>query len=312
MTVHDPLQHSPRLLIEATLRPVQGARFQPTGFPDLGPAVFEAPDGTRLLVESVQSMANRMEAVCWDKAENELIAPLRGLSYVRVERDGAYLTSSIEEAHRLSSPYILDNEQFFEVFKEATLGADTGPVAYRRVAEAMLRYDVCSLIHGVFLAEKKLAGGRMRIQRALSGFIEARGVRVAASGGVKMDHVNPQGAAKDRLGHIPFQRDEHTAEEITAYFNIDLAQIRGYGLGAEVEDLLVHLAMYKIRAFLDSGLRLRTACDLELDGEPRVTRPEGFSLPGLGVLREVMPRLIAACASQFAGQGGITRVRHGA
>jgi len=46
----DPNQH--RLLIEVELRPVQGARFQPTGFPDLGAAVFDAPDGRRLLVES--------------------------------------------------------------------------------------------------------------------------------------------------------------------------------------------------------------------------------------------------------------------
>jgi len=30
------LQKSPRLLMEAQLRPLQGDRFQPTGFPELG------------------------------------------------------------------------------------------------------------------------------------------------------------------------------------------------------------------------------------------------------------------------------------
>ena len=40
-----PLANESRLLIEARLRPVQGARFQPTGFPNLGHAVYESPNG---------------------------------------------------------------------------------------------------------------------------------------------------------------------------------------------------------------------------------------------------------------------------
>ena len=56
------LKGAKRLLIEAQLRPIQGERFQPTGFADLGAATYQLPDGTRmLLVESAQSMANRME-----------------------------------------------------------------------------------------------------------------------------------------------------------------------------------------------------------------------------------------------------------
>ena len=56
-----PLASEPRLLLEATLRPLQGSRFQPTGFPNLGHAAYESPDGTgqTVLVESAQSMANR-------------------------------------------------------------------------------------------------------------------------------------------------------------------------------------------------------------------------------------------------------------
>ena len=53
-----------RVLLEAELTPMQGQRFQPTGFADLGAATYTLPNGTRmLLVESAQSMANRMEAV---------------------------------------------------------------------------------------------------------------------------------------------------------------------------------------------------------------------------------------------------------
>ena len=64
----DALATAPRLLMEAHLQPLQGTRFQPTGFPNLGAATYDGPSGERmLLVESAQSMANRLETVCWDK-----------------------------------------------------------------------------------------------------------------------------------------------------------------------------------------------------------------------------------------------------
>ena len=106
-----PLQEEPRLLIEATLKPVQGSRFQPTGFPNLGHAVYESPDGQDriVLVESAQSMANRLEAVCWDEVADDWTPALRGLPVVKVvDTQGKPLTNSLLEAHRLNSPYILE------------------------------------------------------------------------------------------------------------------------------------------------------------------------------------------------------------
>ncbi len=74
------LPNAPRLLIEAKLAPLQGVRFQPTGFPDLGAATYALHDGTEmLLVKSAQSMANRLEAVCWGEGAGELVEPLRAL-----------------------------------------------------------------------------------------------------------------------------------------------------------------------------------------------------------------------------------------
>ena len=75
----DALKDQPRLLLKAKLQPVQGSRFQPTGFPDLGAATFDAPNGDNgskkmLLVESAQSMANRLEAVCWDEVADDWVA----------------------------------------------------------------------------------------------------------------------------------------------------------------------------------------------------------------------------------------------
>src|SRR6266540_7488592 len=98
------LKTAPRLLLEARLRPLQGHRFQPTGFADLGPARYTLPDGTEmLLVESVQSVANRMELACWDQATDDLIGGLKGLPYVRVDCGDHGKTNTLNEFHRLNS-----------------------------------------------------------------------------------------------------------------------------------------------------------------------------------------------------------------
>ena len=106
------LASSPRLLLRAPLKPLQGTRFQPTGFPEIGAAQYDGPDGTpMLLVESAQSMANRMEAVCWDTISNDWVTPLRGLPVIRVlDESGNALTNSVLEAHRINSPYILEGK----------------------------------------------------------------------------------------------------------------------------------------------------------------------------------------------------------
>src|SRR5437867_13178143 len=110
--INSALANQPRLLIEAELQPIQGHRFQPTGFPDLGAATYNLPDGTpMLLVESAQSMANRLEAVCWDEAKGRVINELEGLPYVEASVDGAK-TNSLLEAHRLNSPYIVNSPEF--------------------------------------------------------------------------------------------------------------------------------------------------------------------------------------------------------
>lgn len=307
-----------RLLIEAELKPIQGSRFQPTGFPDLGAALFETPDGPCLLVESAQSMANRLESVCWDRVEHQLVSPLRGLSYVRVtDEAGSFRTSSVLEAHRINSPYILEGKEsvLMKQLAAELAGVEERGIDRREVAKILARYDVSALLHGVFLAKKELAGGRVRVERALSAFIEARDVKIAASGGVKNDHLNPSGKdragnsmGKDGFGNVPFQREEFTAGRITAFFSLDLAQLRAYGLGPAAEKLLVGVALYKIRALLDGGLRLRTACDLEVIGEPVVKRPTGFALPSLAALTEALPGLVQGAKGLFATADGITSV----
>lgn len=291
------LAKAPRLLFEIPLEPLQGKRFQPTGFPGLGAATFQTSAGQCLLVESAQSMANRLELTIWDAARNDVRPELAGLSHVQVKRKGAFLTDTVLESHRLNSPYLLEgtDKSLFNTLKADFGAMEQGPIDRKKLAETLLKYDIGSLLHGVFLAKKELAGGRLRVARALSAFIEAEGTRTAASGGVKNDHVNPSGDTKSGFGNVPFARDEFTAEKITLYVNLDLAQIRGYGLGEDVERLLILLALYKLRALLDGSLRLRTACDLAApEGEIVARRPLGFALPSADGLLGALETAIAA------------------
>lgn len=297
------LDNATKLLFAIDLQPLQGERFQPTGFPSLGAATYESKHGANLLVESAQSMANRLETVCWDESSDQPRKELTGLSYVRVERQGKYLTSSITEAHRLNSPYLLEgsDKTFFNQIKGELAVFDQGPIDRKQFARTLLKYDASTLLHGVFLAKKELAGGRLRIARALSAFIEAQGVRQAISGGVKNDHVNPSGSTKEGFGNVPFTREEFTADKINLFVNLDLAQIRGYGLGADVEKLLILLALFKLRVLLDGDLRLRTACNLEVkDASIVATKPQGFALPSAADLAEGLAVVIEKVKAQMS------------
>ncbi|MFY7925886.1 MAG: type I-G CRISPR-associated RAMP protein Csb1/Cas7g [Aquidulcibacter sp.] len=308
------LANCQRLLIQVGLQPIQGTRFQPTGFPNLGAATYTGPDGIdMLLVESAQSVANRLESACWDEAQDDWVAPLRGVPLVKVvDANNQKLTNSVLEAHRLNSAYI-ESSEWFENFKNE-LGYDEKakrPIEMRRkVYPAILKYDPNALLHGFFLES---IAGVIRSPRALSGFIEASDVRTASSGGVKNDRVDASGkseggGSKEGYGNVPYARDEYVSPSIVAYFNLDLALLRGFGLGAEAEAFLVAFAMLKVQRFLTFGLRLRTACDLAIKPDGiRVTSPNGYALPSLLALEAALPGLVKA-VSGFASPATTTIV----
>lgn len=294
------LADTKRLLLETELEPIQGTRFQPTGFPDLGPAEFERPDGTSmLLVESNQSMANRLEEVCWDEAEKQLVDPLQGLPYVHVElreEEEEEYTNSLLEAHRINSEYITGNEgddEFTEKLEEEIGWDDDRPVKWEKFHRVLLKYDVNSLVHGVMLEE---IGGRLRVPRMLSAFIEAENVNRAESGGVKFSRVNP--SAGEGEGNVPYPKTRYTADEIIAYFNVDLDGLRNLGLPGVATNLLTALSLYKVRRFLEGGIRLRSECDLQTVSGLTVTRPENADIPSTNELEDALPDLISTCRSE--------------
>ncbi len=108
------------------------------------------------------------------------------------------------------------------------------------------------------------------------------------------------GNAETGYGTLPFHRAEFTAEKITAYFNLDLALLRGYAPGEEATKLLIALALFKVKRFLSTGLRLRTACDLEVLGDLRTIRPDGFSVTKENELLEECKILMGKCKDLFA------------
>jgi len=301
----DKLKGKKRLLMEAELVPMQGDRFQPTGFPDLGGATYQLPDGTRmLLVESAQSMANHLEKTAIGP-DNELIDELKGISYIRAHLTGGTetTTNSLIEAHRLNSPYIITDETFQERFKEDAGYEANKPLNWQKIASALFKYDVNSLLHGTFLAN--VEDGRVKVSRSISAFIEAKNVREAVSGGVKFNLIDPSGKLhatnldKNVYGNVPYQRVEYTAETIKAYFNIDVGLLESYGLNSNAFELLVGLALYKILTFLEQGTRLRTACDLKLKGALMVSEPADFPVPDKVKILTHLREMIENCKPLF-------------
>lgn len=266
--------------------------FQPTGFPNLGPALYKGADGeSYLYVESVPSMANRMEQVCWnnDKEVSGKNAEIgdynddcHGIPYVRSEwtsNQNAVATASPLEAHRLASPYIWTSA-FANAFKEA-LGIDDGElIDWNWLAQLLLYVDPGCLLHGVWLSsndnDKKLLGGRIRITRALEGYILAKYPNPVVVGVTKVDRINASGGdagdAGGGYGNIISEKTYYTSPEITAHFCIHVNRLRQHGITDPQLSALVQWAVYKINEVLFSKKRgsiaeLRSDCCFEADRE---------------------------------------------
>lgn len=268
-----PLDSASRLLVEAELKVATGGggRFQPTGFPDLGPALYRGADGANwLLVESPQSMANRLELACWDEAAECFDEVCNGIPFIRsvVTVDGqTATTSTVQESHRLASPYILtgkikvkesDGEEekekeLWQVIKSDKNGGlglqDNRPFLLRNHAGLLLKLDPSSLLHGTWLStkvdgsgrnKKAICGGKVRFPRVLSAYIEASSPQQANYGGVKRERILDQAEsgstdAEAGFGSIPFPKADFTSPGVRGYFSLDIQLLRMLGLGEREE-----------------------------------------------------------------------------
>ena len=299
-----------RLVLDAHLRPIVGSSFQPTGFANLGPAEFTRPGGQpALLVESVQSMANRLEDIGIDAGTRMPVESLQPLPWIAVrDADGKLLTSSRLEPHRLASVYVRESQI------DGLAGVDwivarlglrpKAPLDMPEIYQSVFELDPFCLIHGVFFSDKKFSGNP-KSRRATTAVIEAHGVTPVVSGGLKRDDVqftaSEHAGAEEGYGFVPFSRTEYVADEIILSASLDLNQIRGYGLGTAATRLLELLATWELASLLERPLRLRTACDLELESVS-VRRPDGFAMPASSDLAAEIATTIAEVSFERAGE----------
>ncbi len=196
---------------------------------------------------------------------------------------------------------------FDEIRNRLGLAKDT-PLNRGHMARAVAGLDPFCLLHGVFFSQKDW-WGQPKFERAISAVIEAHHVQRMVSGGRKSDRVRHEvkedaHATQEGYGSVPFHRTEWTAKTIIASFVVDVELLRSYGLPESVTELLQTLALWEIRRFLASGLRLRTACDLEQVGGIR-SRHDSV-LPELDELTSRIAELIPQSREVFGGGAPLT------
>lgn len=255
-----------RLVLQATLAPVSGDRFQPAGFPEIGHVIYKAPraSGTTeevCIVDSAASMANHLEAVCHaSPLALELHEDLQGLPYVRCvtgdreeeERPTRLVVTSLSEGHRLASSYFLEGyvTQADGCVNWAVVQDKDGKgqrrIQNERFGSRLTRdfglRDLGKKTHPlptewwevfktVFrLDPNSLVHGVMFPSLGIK-IPRALTVQHEATGAAR---VGSSGVKFDKLGKTTsgqpiFAVDEETAREIRATFILDLALVRSFG-----------------------------------------------------------------------------------
>jgi CRISPR-associated protein Csb1 len=222
-----------------------------------------------------------------------------------LDSDKRPLTASTLEAHRLASPYIWETQPdenlekpLPEYLKDLFELRENRLVPWKKVAEGLLKVDPACLLHGIWFNDASFAGGKVRITRALSGYVEARSPAPANFGFQKRDPVSDRTdkeagqSAAEGYGSVIGPKQQFTSPEIKAYFQLDLERLRSYGLTPEQVRALAAWAIYKIRRVLtasrDGVADLRTECKFEVVNiaVKRVDKDTGekndFVIPELG------------------------------
>lgn len=299
---------SSRTIIKVNLAPAVYGSFQPTGFPDIKASRFVIPGSNQenLLVESPQSIANRLEATVWSAAKQDVKSIFTGLPYVRLvdKATGSYIASSLSLPHRLASAYISKSK---DPFSKQLLN-DLNSMG---VAAATFKYCPNSLLHGCFYSH--VEEGKHKALRLMGGRIDAFDIVPVVTGGAVKDPISASGkdfdltaiidgksesgddrASKAGAGNIIHYAEEFVAKRIEAAFFIDDELITVLPLEECAKSLLKAIACWKIYAFLQSDLRLRSNCILEVVDDPEVIG----TVPPFEELEQQIPELINQCAGQ--------------
>lgn len=288
----DELLRQDRVLISAELRPATGSFFQPTGFPDIGACIYiDGAGQRRCLVESEQSMANRLEAVCM-KPPGVWREPFDGkLPVIRVEGRNGLLATNLTEPHRIASSYVLEGTVNGTTLgekleKHLGLKGKVWPLGGReKLTQAVFALDPAAVLHGFQFMQWEAVG--LRAARLLHSRLEAVLADTDSDvhyGLVKVDSIEPESSAakKSNKGQSIAAKTRHVPESIHATFEIDVLTLRERSLVAADDDenrnaqrFLLALALWKIHRFITNGpafdartgdtmgaLRLRADCSL--------------------------------------------------
>ena len=298
----DELLLQDRVLVSAELHLANGSFFQPTGFPDIGACVYTDGAGQRrCLVESEQSMANRLEAVCME-APGVWRKPLAGqLPVIRVQdKKNRLLATNLTEPHRVASSYVLEGDVNGTKLQEklakhlGLAGDGTWPLEGRqKLTQAVFALDPAAILHGFQFMQWETVG--LRAARLLHARLEATLADAEGEvhyGLVKVDSIEPQSSAakKSNKGQSIAHKERYVPKSIQATFEIDVLALRerslvpasdGNGAAADgsrnqaAQRFLLALALWKIQRFITNGpafdartgdtmgaLRLRADCSL--------------------------------------------------
>jgi CRISPR-associated protein Csb1 len=295
----DQLYQQDYLCIKAKLVTKDGKPYiQPTGFPDIGACIFKDAQGqVRCLVESEQSMANRLEGVCMTDA-GEWVEPWKSvMPLIEVVDDGEQrIATNLTDSHRIASSYILEGKvngvEFREIIWRAIGMRGSGnnailPLTGRaQLDRVIFALDPSALLHGYQFVQTEFVG--MRQPRILHARIEAilDGDEELNYGMVKVDQIEPGAAAQKGANKGQSIAGKHRIiwKDITAIFEIDLLTLKHLHLDddntndAKTRKCLLGLALWKIGAFLSDkpsfdprsrqtlgALRLRADCHLTFE-----------------------------------------------
>lgn len=280
--------------IKATLVPQDGKPYiQPTGFPDIGACIFKDAQGqVRCLIESEQSMTNRLEGVCMTDA-GDWADPWKALPLIEVQdRSGQRIATNLTEPHRIASSYILEGKigQSTTTFRDILWGAigmqgnpDEAKLPLdgrKKLDKVIFALDSAALLHGYQFVQTSFVG--MRQPRILNARIEATlgGDEEMNYGMVKVDTIEPDAASEKgaNKGQSIAPKRRIVWKEITAVFELDLLALKHLHLDESQKKFLLGLALWKIGAFLSDfpsfdprsrqtvgSLRLRSDCHLRFD-----------------------------------------------
>lgn len=287
----DQLYEHDYLCIKAKLVTKDGkAYLQPTGFPDIGACIFKDARGqVRCLVESEQSMTNRLEGVCMSDAGG-WVDTWKGLPLIEVQDgSGQRIATNLTEPHRIASSYILEGKVGKSNFKDIlwkAIGMQGNaneaklPLNGRaKLDKIIFALDPSALLHGYQFVQTKFVG--MRQPRILHARLEATlgGDEEMNYGMVKMDQIQDKpGGELNNKGQSIAPKSRVLWKDIIATFELDVLALKHLHLEPNEKKFLLGLALWKIGAFLSDcpsfdprsrqtlgALRLRSDCHLKFD-----------------------------------------------